>query len=383
MLKYLEKQEQEIRPKGLWRSRIVTQTLEKAMILSNAQKYINFCSSDYLGLSNHPRIKMAMQSSLQKFGFGSSSSPLLSGYSVECKELEKTFCNYLGFEDALVFPSGYQANVGVLSSLLTKNTKVLCDRLCHASILDGILLSRSKLRRFRHNDASHAHALIKAYTPNLLITESVFSMEGDIAPIDELSSLSLSSHTPFFVDDAHGFGVLGKNGLGTLEHWKSKNVKPDILTIPFGKALGMSGAIVLANKNMINFILQHCRSYRYSTAISPIICTGVLESLDIMLNETWRLEKLKQHIHVFNQYALDYNLPLISHEITPIRSLHIGDSQQALAVAKYLKNNGIYVAAIRPPTVPENTSRLRISLTCTHHTSDIHHLAKMLKEALQ
>lgn len=380
MFKESKAHEQKIRQKGLWRTRTAVRSLTEGRIQINKQIYTNFCSSDYLGLSNHPKIKMAMQTSLQQYSFGSSSSPLLSGYSIECEKLEKAFCQLLGFEDALIFPSGYQANISFLSSLLTRDSKVLCDRLCHASILDGVLLSRSKLQRFRHNDVSDAHKLIKSRLPDLLITESVFSMEGDIAPLDQLSSLPFSSPTLFCVDDAHGFGVLGKNGLGAVDHWKCR---PDILIIPFGKALSMSGAIVLAKKEIISLILQNCRGYRYSTAISPIICIGVLESLHIIQNESWRLEKLKYLINCFNQYAMEYNLPLISQDITPIRSILVGDSKRAVAIAEDLKSKGIYATAIRPPTVPENTSRLRISLTCNHTVPHIQNLVRLIKEALE
>lgn len=383
MLKQFDQRQEKIVQKGLWRSRITTKPLSKGKILSHNQEYINFCSSDYLGLSSHPHIKKAMQLNMKQSSFGSTSSPLLSGYSIECEELKKIFCQHLGFEDALIFPSGYQANIGVLSALLTRNSTALCDRSCHASIIDGLILSRAKIKRFRHNDIRHAHEFVKAKAPDLFITESVFSMEGDMAPLNEISSLCHSHHMPLFVDDAHGFGVLGNNGLGATDHWKGAVKKPDILSISFGKALGLSGAIVLANNNIINLLLQYCRSYRYSIAISPVICVGVLESLELMLKEEWRLHKLKQLINLFNTYALEHELPLISHDITPIRSILIGDSHKTLAVAQYLKNKGIYVAAIRPPTVPENMSRIRISLSSSHEASDVQYLAQSIKEALE
>lgn len=383
MLKQFKRDQQQIWEKGLWRSRIITKPLSEARILSNNKEHINFCSSDYLGLSTHHTIKKVMQLSMEKTGFGSTSSPLLSGYSTECEELKRTFCQHLGFEDALIFPSGYQANIGVLSALLTRNSTALCDRSCHASLMDGLILSRARIKRFLHNDISHAHALIKVSPPDLFITESVFSMEGDIAPIDEMASLCHSHNTPLFVDDAHGFGILGQNGLGVIDHWKFTTKKPEILSFSFGKALGLSGAIVLASRNIINLLLQYCRSYRYSIAISPVICVGVLESLKLLLKEGWRLEKLRQRITLFNTYAMEYELPLISQDITPIRSIRIGDSHKTLAVSQYLKSKGIYVAAIRPPTVPENTSRIRISLSCSHQISDIQYLVQSIREALQ
>lgn len=382
MLKQFQRHQQHIWEKGLWRSRVITQPLSEARILSNDKEHINFFSSDYLGLSSHPRIKKAMQLSMEKSGFGSTSSPLLSGYSLECEELKKTFCRHLGFEDALIFPSGYQANIGVLSALLTRNSIALCDRSCHASLMDGLILSRARIKRFRHNDIRHAHDLIKVSPPDLFITESVFSMEGDISPLDEMASLCHSHHTPFFVDDAHGFGVLGQTGLGAIDHWKVTTKKPDILSFSFGKTLGLSGAIVLANNNIISLLLQYCRSYRYSIAISPVICVGALESLELLLKEEWRLQKLRQLIAFFNTCAMEYGLPLISQDITPIRSIQIGDSHKTLAVAQHLKSKGIYVAAIRPPTVPENTSRIRISLSCSHQKSDVQYLIQSIKEAL-
>ncbi|MBX9620770.1 MAG: 8-amino-7-oxononanoate synthase [Alphaproteobacteria bacterium] len=374
MLKQFEHHQERIVQKGLWRSRV---------ILPKSEGYINFCSSDYLGLSSHPQIKKVMQLGMEQNSFGSTSSPLLSGYSVECEELKKAFCQRLGFEDALVFPSGYQANMGILSALLTRNSIALCDRSCHASIVDGLILSRAKIRRFRHNDIGHAYDFVKTQAPDLFITESIFSMEGDVAFLNEISSLCHSHNMPLFVDDAHGFGILGDNGLGVIEYWKDAVKPPDILSISFGKALGMSGGIILANKNIINLLLQYCRSYRYSIAISPVICVGALESLNLLLKEGWRLQKLKQLIEFFNTCAMEYKLSLISQDITPIRSIRIGDSHKTLAVTQYLKNKEIYVAAIRPPTVPENTSRIRISLSCTHEKSDVQYLVQSLKEALE
>ncbi|MBY0502138.1 MAG: 8-amino-7-oxononanoate synthase [Alphaproteobacteria bacterium] len=377
MFPYLKKDTQNIYDKGLWRSRLTARPLSCGKILLNNHEYLNFCSNDYLDLSHHHRIKKVMKSHIQKYGFGSSASPLLAGYSFECEELEKTFCRILGFEDALIFPSGYQANIGVLSSLITKSSRVICDRFCHASILDGILLSGAKIKRFKHNDSAHAAKLIKANSPNLLITERLFSMEGDIAPLDELCSLCRHFSLPFFVDDAHGFGVLD-----THNDWKLKKIKPDILCIPFGKALGLNGAIVLGTKNIIDLILQFCRSYRYSTAISPAICMGVLESLDILHQEEWRLEKLKKLIYHFNTAALEVGLPLLSKDITPIRSILIGDTHKAVAVSKHLRNKGIYAPALLPPTIPKNASRIRLSLTCAHHICDIDYLITTLKEAI-
>lgn len=377
MFTYLKKDIQKIHDKGLWRSRLISRPLSHGKIQLNNQEYLNFCSNDYLDLNHHPRIKKVMQSHIQKYGFGSNSSPLLAGYSVECEELERTFCKILGFEDALIFPSGYQANIGVLSAFLTKTSRVLCDRFCHASILDGIVLSGAKMKRFQHNSIAHATKLINTNSPNLLITESLFSMEGDLAPLDEFSSLCRHFSLPFFVDDAHGFGVLE-----TFDSWKLKMIKPDILSIPFGKALGMNGAIVLGTKNFISLILQSCRSYRYSTAISPAICIGVLEGLEIMHHERWRLERLKELIHHFNTSALDADLPLLSKDATPIRSILIGDTHKAIAISKHLKNKGIYAPALRPPTVPENTSRIRISLTSAHQICDIDRFIAVMKEAI-
>jgi 8-amino-7-oxononanoate synthase len=373
-----------LKSKGLWRHREIVKKLPSEEILSSGQHYINFCSNDYLALRDHPVIKETTIQAIKEEGFGSNASPLLSGYSCACKELEEIFCDYLGYDQAIVFPSGYQANLGVVSALLNRESIALCDRLVHASVLDGLILSRAKIKRFKHNDVDQAQNFLNSLRADLLITESVFSMEGDCAPLADLSRLSASYKIPFLVDDAHGFGVIGKNGLGACEVLKSRNIKkPDILIIPFGKALSMSGAIVLADNSIIPMLLQYCRSYRYSTALSPAICKGVAKSFDIIMKEKWRLEQLRQVIKIFNQHAHLHKIPLISQEETPIRSIFIGDSLKAIRIAEYLKNKGMYVAPIRPPTVPVKKARIRISLTAAHKPADICRVIELIKEALQ
>lgn len=382
MFPHLESQSQFLERKGLVRKREAVRNAPNAKVYINSQEYVNFCSNDYLGLGQHPKVKEVIKNKIGELGFGSGSSPLLSGYSPECKALEEKFCDVLGYENALVFPSGYQANIGVVSALVSRESTVVCDALCHASILDGMILSRSKMRRYRHNDVDHAQALVEAHSPCLLITESVFSMEGTLAPLVELRNLSRCYDIPFFVDDAHGFGVLGESGRGAIDGWETKNVKPDILAISFGKALGASGAIVLSSDKVMGHILQYCRSYRYTTALPPLICLSVLESLNVMEEEKWRLQNLRRNIRLFNQYAKDAALPLISQDITPVRSILIGDNRRVLEISGRLKERGFYVAAIRPPAVPENMALLRSSLHCDHTESDIIRLIASLKEAL-
>lgn len=357
---------------GLWRSKKVL-----------GDHTVNFGSNDYLGLSDHPHAKLAIKKSLEKTRIGSTSSVVLSGYSIETKALEEKFCHLLGFEKALLFPSGYQANIGVISGLLNRHSTLLCDRLCHASIIDGGILSRAKIMRYEHNHLKHIEELLSRHQVDLLITESVFSMEGAISPLLDISNICQNYNVPMMIDDAHGFGILGDNGLGAVDFWEFKNGKPDLLVIPFGKSLGASGAVVLGDQERIEKLIQQSRSYRYSTAISPILCQAVSANLDLIVKDRARRKHLNHLIHFFNKQAIYKGIQLTSSDLTPIKTIIIGDNLKALETAESLYRQGYYVGAIRPPTVPNGTARLRFSLTYHHTESQIADLIEKLSEALK
>jgi len=313
---------------------------------------INFSSNDYLNISKHEEVRAALIEGVKLYGFGSGSSPLISGYYAPTRLFEMTFAQILKMEEAMFFNSGYHANIGVLQAL---NMPIVMDKLCHASIIDGARLSNNKFYRYQHNDLRHAEKLLQERPKSILISERIFSMEGNIIDTEKLLFLAKEYNSTFIVDDAHGFGIL-KN-----------NIESDLIIIPLGKALGGVGAIVAGSKLLIDYLRQFTRSYIYSTALPPAICCANLAALQVMQKETWRLKKLKSLIKFFNFKANVAGLQLISQDLTPIRSIVINDAKRAKQLENLLYNQGFFVKAIVKPTV--QTSRIRISL-CTNHSED-------------
>ena len=314
--------------------------------------FINFSSNDYLNIAKSDEVKTAFIEGVKLYGFGSGSSPLISGYYTPTRKLEEAFAQTLKTEKAIFFNSGYHANLGILQVL---SMPIIMDKLCHASIIDGARLSGNKFYRYRHNDLSHAEKLL-AETPNtILISERVFSMEGDIIDTEKLTALAKEHQATLIIDDAHGFGIL------------DKTIKSDLIIVPLGKALGGMGAIVAGCANIIDYLRQFSRSYIYSTALPPAIAHSNLAALKLMQKESWRLNKLKNLIELFNITANSAGLKLASQDLTPIRSILIGDNKKAKKIEKQLQWQGFFVKAIVAPTV--QISRIRISL-CTNHSED-------------
>ncbi|HEX4044881.1 MAG TPA: 8-amino-7-oxononanoate synthase [Gammaproteobacteria bacterium] len=357
----------------LLRNRQVVSREGKNKIRIKNQQLLNFSSNDYLGMTHHPAVKKAFIQAIKQYGVGSGSAALVSGWQLPHEELEKQFAAFLGRERALLFNSGYLANLGVITVLAQRKTAIVADRLCHASLLDGIQLTRAKHYRYRHCDIMHAADLLKknAQSSILLVTESVFSMEGDIAPIKDLALLAKQSDAAFIVDDAHGIGVLGQQGRGISESAELDAEAITCLITPLGKAFGGMGAIVSASHTVIEAIMQFARSYRYTTAISPAIAAAMLKTLILIQQETWRREKLRTLIQFFIEEAIERGLSLLSTALTPIKSIIVGDNQQLEAIEQQLLTRGLLVACIRPPTVANGTARIRISLNCLHSKKDI------------
>lgn len=342
-------------------------------IIVDGQLLINFCSNDYLHLTNHAKIKNSFIKGITKYGVGSGSSAQISGYSKAHQALEEKFAEFLNRDKAILFNSGYHANLGVITAFANRETAIIADKLCHASLIDGIILSRAKHYRYIHNDIVHAEKLLKANAKKdlLLISESIFSMEGDIAPINELTQIASQSNAMLVVDDAHGFGILGRNGKGIIEHFNLSQTDLPCLITPFGKALGSFGAIVSGSENLVEVLLQFSRTYRYSTALPPAICDATITALDVIKNETWRREKLSALISFFMKAANERELKLTSQAATPIKSILVGSNENAINMQKKLADNGFYVSCIRPPTVPDKSARIRISLNCEHTEAEI------------
>lgn len=343
---------------------------------------INFCSNDYLGLIQHPKLVTAFVQGAKQYGFGSGSSSLVSGYFDSQREIEARFAAWLQVDNAILFNSGYLANIGVIGALANRNTTIFSDKLCHTSLLDGIQLSRAKHYRYRHCDSTHLRQLASTHKPDLIITESLFSMEGNIAPIKEIVTLAHQQQSGLIIDDAHGIGVLGKKGGGICEHAQLNQSAFSCLIAPLGKAFNGMGAIVAGNDETMQAVLQFSKSYCYSTALPPAISVGLQAALDIVIEEQWRRDQLNSIIQFFIRHAHERELTLTSSELTPIKCILIGGNTEVMKLQNKLLSKGFYISAIRPPTVPPKTARLRISLNCLHTEQQIIQLLDAIFEGL-
>ncbi len=332
---------------------------------------INFCSNDYLGLTSHPDIKTAVINAVQQYGFGSGSSSLISGYFKVQEELERKFAEFVNCDQAILFNSGYCANLGIISTFANRNTIVAADKLCHASLLDGIQLSKAKHYRYQHNNVAQLKLIADNQKPTLIITEAVFSMEGDITPLKAIADIAHASRAALIVDDAHGIGVLGAGGRGSCEFHKLTQNDVSCLVAPLGKAFGCLGAMVAGKADMIEAVLQFARPYRYTTALPPANCAAALSALELIQTQPWRREVLGERIEFFIECARQHGFTLASADRTPIKSIIVGDNDKTHAIQTALLEKGFLIGCIRPPTVPEGTARLRISLNCLHDEAEI------------
>jgi 8-amino-7-oxononanoate synthase len=342
---------------------------------------LNFCSNDYLGLAGHPRLVKAWQDGAANFGVGATASPLVCGRHAVHAELERELARQTGRERALLFPSGFQANLAVITALAAgRRDRILMDRLCHASLIDGALLSRAPFRRYAHGDAGALQKLLQAGGGDglcLVISESVFSMDGDLAPLVEYARLCREHGACLYVDEAHAFGVLGEHGRGALEALALGQDDVPVMMATFGKALGVAGAFVAGREEVIETLVQQARPYMFSTATPPAQAAAVLEALKVMQDEGWRRDHLGALIRRFRDGASERGLTLLPSE-TPIQPLLLGDARRTVAASEALRRRGFFVAPIRPPTVPEGGSRLRITLSAGHTVDQVDALLQAL-----
>ena len=349
------------------------------------KELINFCSNDYLGLANDVRLINALKASAERHGVGSGASQMVCGRSHAHAELEESLAEHTGRDKVLLFSSGYLANVAIISTLAANDDDlVLEDKLSHASAIDGALLSRAKLRRYLHSDLGSLSKQLKVSAQNKLVfTESVFSMDGDIAPLPETASVCEQEKALLLADDAHGFGVLGVHGGGVLEHFGLTQEAVPIMMATFGKALGGFGAFVAGPEGIMSFLAQKARPLIYSTALPPAIAATNLEALKLVQTDPERREKLFALIARFKQGAKQLALPL-KESNTPIQPLMLGEPAVAMQASENLFEKGFLIGAIRPPTVPPNTSRLRITFSARHSEQQVdcllEGLATMMKE---
>ncbi|MEW8460125.1 MAG: 8-amino-7-oxononanoate synthase [Candidatus Thiodiazotropha endolucinida] len=358
---------QKRRHDGLYRSRRVVSTAQQPELVVDGKRVIAFCSNDYLGLANHPEVVEAMQRAAGNYGVGSGAAHLITGHSNSHHRLEEALAEYTGRSRALLFSTGYMANIGVISALLKQGDRLFEDRLNHASLLDAGQLTRARMQRYRHADPESLRSQLKGSEQGqaLIATDGVFSMDGDLAPLPSLVELARRHQAWLMVDDAHGLGVLGEEGGGVLSHFDLDSDDVPILMGTLGKGFGTYGAFVAGSEELIETLIQHARSYIYTTAPPAALAEATLVSLRLARQETWRRERLQDLIARFRQSVRQIGLPLLD-SMTPIQPILAGSSQQAVTWSRLLEKQGVLVSAIRPPTVPDGSARLRITLSANH-----------------
>ncbi len=364
---------------GLYRRRRVVDGPQQPWLRVDGREVLSFCSNDYLGLANHPKLIEAMKRGADGYGVGSGAAHLVSGHSRAHHQLEEELAEFTSRERALLFSTGYMANLGVIASLLGPGDTVFQDRLNHASLLDGALLSRARLSRYAHRDmAALEQQLVRSKaSERLVVSDGVFSMDGDIAPLPTLATLSQQHQAWLMVDDAHGFGVLGARGAGVLEHYQLDSQQAPILMATLGKGLGSFGAFVAGDDALIEYLINSARPYIYTTAMPAAQAEVSRAALRLLDEEGWRREKLQGLIARFRHGAEQLGLPLMDSP-TAIQPLLIGSAPAALQLSEALYDDGLWISAIRPPTVPEGTARLRITLSAAHSEAQLDRLLDTL-----
>ncbi len=349
-------------------------------LVIDGKKVLNFCSNNYLGLADDPRLGEAALESIRREGFGSGASRLVCGNLSSHSQLEEKMAAFKGTKACLLFSTGYMANVGIISSLCGKNDLIFSDRLNHASIIDGILLSGAEYKRYGHGDMESLAAMLKSAPPltkKLIITDSVFSMDGDIAPLDEIVALAEQYQASVMVDDAHALGVLGKNGKGAVEHFGLEG-KIAIQMGTFSKAVGSFGAYCCGSRELIDFLTNKARSFIYTTGLPPSTAAASLKGIEIIEQEPGRREKLWENTKYVLQGLKEMGFNTLETK-TPIIPIIVKDAYLALRFSEKLFAAGIFVSAIRPPTVPVNTSRLRVTIMATHTKEDLKYLLEQMQ----
>jgi 8-amino-7-oxononanoate synthase len=364
----------------LYRRRLMLEGSQNTQVCVEGREYLSFCSNDYLGLANHPRLIAAVCEGARKYGVGAGASHLISGHFSAHHALEEALARFTGFPRALLFSTGYMANAGVITALAGRGDAIFSDKLNHASLNDAALLSRAKFIRYPHLDLAVLERQLAASRAEhkLVLTDAVFSMDGDIAPVADLLALCEKYNAWLLLDDAHGFGVLGPQGRGVPAHFDIHSPRI-IYMATLGKAAGVFGAFVAGEAEVIETLVQYARSYIYTTAAPPLLSHALLTSLELIKREEWRRENLVELVAALKQEMQSLRWELLP-STTAIQPLLIGESEKALEISAALRASGILVPAICPPTVPRGAARLRISLSAMHGMEDVARLGTALRE---
>ncbi|MEJ2575491.1 MAG: 8-amino-7-oxononanoate synthase [Gammaproteobacteria bacterium] len=363
---------------GLYRARRVATTAQGPEMHIDGRPVVSFCSNDYLGLANDPRVRAAAAAGLANYGVGAGAAHLVNGHSAAHHALEEELAEFVGRERALLFSTGFMANQGVITALVGRGDSLFEDRLNHASLIDGGRLSGARLRRYPHRDLGVLEGLLgRAGGERLVVTDGVFSMDGDLAPLPDLSRLCRAHGAWLMVDDAHGLGVLGRGGRGLIDHDGLSVTEVPILVGTLGKAFGTFGAFVAGSAELIEALIQLARSYVYTTALPPAVAEATRRSLRIVRTEDWRRERLAELVRRFRAAAGRMGLELMPSS-TPIQPILAGSAGRALRWSAALEARGILVTAIRPPTVPDGTARLRVTFSAAHSDAHLDRLLEAL-----
>jgi 8-amino-7-oxononanoate synthase len=368
------------RADNLYRQRPLLETPQGPNVIVDGTPLLAFCNNDYLGLANHPEVIAAWQAGAERWGVGGGASHLVIGHSTPHHELEEALADLTGRPRALLFSTGYMANLGAVTALVGQGDTVLEDRLNHASLLDAGLLSGARFSRYLHNDAdSLCLRIAKSEGKTLVVTDGVFSMDGDLADLSTLAATCKTAGAWLMVDDAHGFGPLGANGGGIVEHYGLSMEDVPVLVGTLGKAFGTAGAFVAGSEELIETLVQFARPYIYTTSQPPALACATLQALKLLRTEHWRREHLNALIQQFRRGAEDIGLELME-SFTPIQPILIGDAGRAVRLSQMLRERGLMVTAIRPPTVPAGSARLRVTLSAAHSEAQVQQLLNALAE---
>ncbi|MEW9901568.1 8-amino-7-oxononanoate synthase [Pseudomonas putida] len=370
----------ERRAADLYRQRPLLESPQGPEVVVDGQPLLAFCSNDYLGLANHPEVIAAWRAGAERWGVGGGASHLVVGHSTPHHQVEEALAELTGRPRALLFSTGYMANLGAITALVGQGDTVLQDRLNHASLLDGGLLSGARFSRYLHNDPDSLTSRLERATGNtLVVTDGVFSMDGDLADLPALAKAARAHDAWLMVDDAHGLGTLGAQGGGIVEHFGLGVEDVPVLIGTLGKACGTAGAFVAGSEELIEALVQFARPYIYTTSQPPALACATLKSLELLRRETWRREHLAALIRQFREGTEQIGLALMDSP-TAIQPILIGDSPRALQLSRMLRERGLLVTAIRPPTVPAGSARLRVTLSAAHSEAQVQLLLNALAE---
>ena len=363
----------------LYRTRRVAQPVSATEYEVDGARLLAFCSNDYLGLAQHAAVIAAFIAAANRYGVGAGASHLVNGHSPEHHALEEELADFVGAPRALLFSTGYMANLGVAAALTDRHSTCFEDKLNHASLLDAARQHGAHVQRYAHGDVARLSESLRAASGGnrLILTDGVFSMDGDVAPLPQLMQLARTHDADLLVDDAHALGVLGAHGRGSFEHCQVAFAAPAILMGTLGKAFGSFGAFVAGDDDLVETLIQDARTYIYTTALPPAVAAATRASLKLVRSEAWRRERLRAHIERFRREVGALGLRLMDSP-TPIQPIVFGEAQQALAASAHLHARGIWVSAIRPPTVPANAARLRITLSAAHSDEQLTRLIDAL-----